>query len=616
MTDKFVRVVLTGCAVAALLRSPAIAEMTYGSMSITGNLESQTLIRHSAADNLQFVQNRNTLHFGADWKWIQRGRFLDRLDVPGVGDSEVVIQYRGSYDSFYNAGPGGLQHGQTRTDDIIGGSIADLSRSDRTDLALESDLRAAYIDLSLTQMPLRFRLGRQQVVWGESDYFRLMDVWNPLDVRWHFHQETNWEEIRVPLWLMKAVWDIGRVGPLNDVYTELVYNPGDYKPAIISDFLPRPWGLPFPDPLRDGQVQYDSVTGLRLSPQLDLQGTSTTHGDFHRNPAEASEVGVRFHATTPQGIDFSLNYVYGHGRGVGAAMPFAVKIESVELPAIPGFGGTPVGTYQLDANAGGAAVPVFPINVRAKVVHPYMHIFGMTAKYFDAKYTETSFRTEMAYVLGSPFHTIESDKLVPVRIVINGNEVNVPGLDLPTSPFGYTERDLWAGMIGFDKPNNIRALNSEAPWLLSSQFFWTYVVGDNVDKLRGNAGTSEEPYFGPIGRWATGDSAGHYERQQDGRMLGNGDNIRRWELLWTVAATSMYYNGRVVPVIANVFDPVNMNDTVIWGIDYFLRNDVILNINQHFFTDLGAKRASNDPWFLGGRMHRRDELGVKLTYQF
>jgi hypothetical protein len=245
-----------------------------------------------------------------------------------------------------------------------------------------------------------------------------------------------------------------------------------------------------------------------------------------------------------------------------------------------------------------------------------MHVFGLTAKYFDEQVTGTSFRAETAYVIGSPFHTVEPGKLAPVRIVIDGREIVIPGLDLPTAPLGFTKRDLWSGMIGFDRPSWIRPLNKQAPWVFTGQMFWTYVVGSDVDQLRGNAGTSEEPYFGPIGRWTTGEFAGQAERQQDGRIPGNGDQIRRWEFLFTLAATSSYFNGRLAPLIANVYDPVNRNDAVIWSIDYLPRSDFIISLSQRFFTDFGADFASNDPWFLGGRMHRRDETGLKITYQF
>src|ERR1019366_5027530 len=122
------------------------------------------------------------------------------------------------------------------------------------------------------------------------------------------------------------------------------YNPGDFQPGIKANFLPNPWGLPFPNPLRAGQINFSAASGTLghpnpvpdlntgyFSPRFDMQGTSFQRGDFKRNPQDASEVGTRFHFVTPQGLELSANYLYGRGRGVGAASPFAVKIESINL---------------------------------------------------------------------------------------------------------------------------------------------------------------------------------------------------------------------------------------------------------------------------------------------
>ena len=216
---------------------------------------------------------------------------------------------------------------------MLPGGYSRLSNQDRTDDKFENRLREAYVDFKLKDAPLSFRLGRQQVIWGESDQFRVMDCWNPLDTTWHFQVES-WDEIRVPLWLGKGLWDIGELGPLSNTFLEVVYNPFDFQPGIKSDFLPRPWAIPFPDPLRGGQVQITGVGGKLVSPVFDLQGTSLNRGDFKRNPQDASEVGTRFHAVTPQGFEFSLNYMYGRGRGLGGANPFALKIEKVNFRTV------------------------------------------------------------------------------------------------------------------------------------------------------------------------------------------------------------------------------------------------------------------------------------------
>lgn len=583
-------------------------------LQLSGNIESQTLIRHPNFDTFQLVQNRNAARLRADWRWLRDGHVLGLAPAPFLKEWNAVVLYRGVYDSFYDIAPGDRQRGQVRSDDLVGGRISDLSRSRRDDLKFENELREAYFDMRLRDLPLSLRLGRQQVIWGEADYFRLMDVWNPLDVRWHMQQEVSWDEIRVPLWLAKAVWEFGVLGPLRHAYAEFVYNPGDYRPGIVGDFLPRPWALPFPDPLRAGQVQFDPVTRFALTPRFDLQGTSVQRGRFHRTARDASEFGARFSATAPGGVEFTANYLYGRGRSVGASVPFALRIQSVDLPAVPGLGAVPVGRYQIDARDSESTVPVYPINIVAELVHPYVHIFGLTAKYFDARWTQTSVRVESAYVIGVPFQTIETGKRVPVTLQ---GRVVPPGFlfDLGRAPLGFTKHDQWSGMLGFDRATFVPALNRESAWFLSGQVFWTYTLGRHVDLLRGNAGTAEAPYFGPVGRWVDGPYAERFERQQNARIPGNGDDIKRWEVLLTMAATSFYRHGRLIPTLATVVDPVNENVQFLWSADYSLTNAVIVGLQQRYFA---AWRAgpSNDPWFAGGRNHRRDETAVRLTYQF
>jgi hypothetical protein len=71
-----------------------------------------------------------------------------------------------------------------------------------------------------------------------------------------------------------------------------------------------------------------------------------------------------------------------------------------------------------------------------------------------------------------------------------------------------------------------------------------------------------------------------------------------------------------VPFIANAWDPVNDNNETLWNVDYYFTNNFIITLQQKFFYTYGSKAASNDPWYAGGRFDRRDETGLKLTYQF
>ncbi len=591
--------------------------MRYGPLEVSGNLETQNLLRHATPNEFNFVQNRNTFRLRVDYDWLQNGKLIDRFEMPFLERSKLYLLYRGVYDGVYDIQPGERQHGQTRWDDWVGGSLTDLTGRERSGFKFENRLREAYIDGKLKDLPLTFRIGRQQVIWGESDQFRIMDIWNPLDITWHFQQET-WDNIRIPLWMAKFLWDFGDVWKFNNVFAEVVYNPFDFQPGIKPGFLPQPWALPFPNPLRDGQIQRTEVSPLALIPTFDLNGTSLRRGDFQRNPRDASEVGTRLHFVTPFGLETSLAYMYARGRGVGASSPFAVRLNRLDI----GSSKDVVGRYQIDKNrpvaadaltracsgltAEDNAICVAPVWVDAEVIHPYMHIFGLTGNYYD-DISETVFRFETAYVMGEPYQTIEEDKLPPMYI--RGQQVG-------TGPFGLAKRDVWTGMIGFDRPTWIRWLNPRATWFLSGQLFWQYTPGRNVDKLRGNSGAGDDPYFGPIGQWISGPRTGQYERQQNADLKGNGDNIRQWESMITLAATSFYRGGTVVPFLASVWDPVDSNLELIWNLDYFLTNNFIVTLQQKYFMTYGSDLPSNDPWYVGGRFARRDETGVKLTYQY
>ncbi len=65
--------------------------------------------------------------------------------------------------------------------------------------------RELYADIYLGNW--QFRIGKQQVVWGESDGIRLMDCINALDLQreaWFFDSDEGYEESRIPVWMINA----------------------------------------------------------------------------------------------------------------------------------------------------------------------------------------------------------------------------------------------------------------------------------------------------------------------------------------------------------------------------------------------------------------------------
>jgi len=82
---------------------------------------------------------------------------------------------------------------------------------------------------NITKGPLFIRIGRQNLSWGETDSFRLLDQINPLDNLFGGFL-LPLDERRVPLNMLRAQWSFGTVGPISDLTLEGFVSP-DYRTA-------------------------------------------------------------------------------------------------------------------------------------------------------------------------------------------------------------------------------------------------------------------------------------------------------------------------------------------------------------------------------------------------
>jgi hypothetical protein len=67
------------------------------------------------------------------------------------------------------------------------------------------------------------RLGRQQIVWGKTDAFRLQDIVNPIDLGYH-NVFPELEDRRIPQLALDVIHSFGDVGPVEDLSLELAWN--------------------------------------------------------------------------------------------------------------------------------------------------------------------------------------------------------------------------------------------------------------------------------------------------------------------------------------------------------------------------------------------------------
>ncbi len=92
-------------------------------------------------------------------------------------------------------------------------------------------LRELYVDVEKGDTFVR--LGKQQIVWGKTDAFRMQDIINPLEIS-DANIFTPLEERRIPQWSVDVVHSFGDVGPLQDLSLELVW--------VVDRFLPTQLG--------------------------------------------------------------------------------------------------------------------------------------------------------------------------------------------------------------------------------------------------------------------------------------------------------------------------------------------------------------------------------------
>src|SRR3989440_10736657 len=272
MSQQRARLDVLGAILLALAPRAARATQKFGPIHLSGNLQTANIVRTPDQNTYEYIMNRNTAHVRLDYDWLQSGKFYNKYDIPFLESSHLSVVWRGVYDSIYDTTPGFIQkednHGQAYSGlDVFdfaklkGGAgfarsvltLSGLSRRDRDALKFDNQLREAYADIKFRNIPLTVRAGRQQIVWGESDNFRMLDRANTPDLPWHFTQEIpppayGWDEIRRPFWMLKFLYSLGDVWKLSQNFLEWYWNPGDWYPAKQA-FLPRPWGLRFYDPL-------------------------------------------------------------------------------------------------------------------------------------------------------------------------------------------------------------------------------------------------------------------------------------------------------------------------------------------------------------------------------
>ncbi|MGH7823505.1 MAG: DUF1302 family protein, partial [Candidatus Binatia bacterium] len=642
----FERSPLAPFAVAALTMmleaaSPPAADATlrYGPIQISGNLETQELVRlddHNGSDLRAFdlVQQRNTFRFQYEHELVRNGQLLDMVALPGVKKAGFFAYYRFVYDSIYDIAPGASLHAN---DGSRGGSLDDtrLTNGDvvqnfsdraRGALAIENVLREVFVDLELSRLPVSFRIGRQQIVWGNTVNFRALDNTNALDLSWHLQQEAGilgrvgFSELRIPSWAVKALVKLPSVGPFANNYFEAYDIPFEFNPTRAS-FLPRPWGLRVRNPFRGGLVVDAGVSQglpaglLLLQPCFDFTGNRAANSadvDFSRaavtgkcptlgmqktdlgqglydnhDPMDVNQFGARVGSTfAPIGLGFTINYKYqrhiADATGGTAAKSFG-NFALANATDFIQFDGVPiVNTHETCDRLTGQCQDVSGFfRIPLEVYYPYVSIFGLSLDYFD-EFTSAVYNFEFAATKGVPIANLN------------------PAADFPGM------RRAWEYEVALlvDRPTWIRFLNPRST-------FTTLIQGNLSmipDRKEVVCNAPGDCLGGDVGIPNANAIPEHF------RTEATLDQRRRFEYLTIIAMQTFYWGGSLAPLAAMVVDWNNLPGFE-WQIfmQYLPVPSLILEPGVRIFWTNG--RTVDDRYGVTQNAGR-NELQFKATYQF
>lgn len=421
-------------AVAALELDP------HGHVQLTGKLFAQASLRMANADSAgrdcafrmepgtscsgftfpdtrvgQLVQQRNLLdlEFAHD---VQRWLGAERLWLDALSYRFRVKYY---YEGVYDYGPEGYRepsiHVQPDGQPDVSGQAG--LRANRHLNTQHDPIWNAYVDLA--KGPLWARVGRQDLSWGETDGFRLLDMIEPLDNRFGFPLVEDLDDRRIPLWMLRAT--LALPSPL-DALTNLTLD-GYWVPGAIDDQespIP-PVGNPFGPPGPPGSAEIS----------------------VPRKTLGNSRGGGRLLGTLFQRVTVSLAHYVTFNDAPSARLALRAVAPQVDAPFLVEF-------YQQQITGATAtfALPFDPLTVvRSEIAH---------------------FWDERVFIPDE-----NANQLALLQQFLAGGGAPVAGA-LPT-------RNTLRWMIGVDRNIWLRWLNPTNSFLFSAQYFHTNIFSFDRD---------------------------------------------------------------------------------------------------------------------------------------
>ena len=321
MICAFVLLILSGIAEARFYDQAKTFEMK-------GKVQSKVTLRTEDSEGFTFpetdagdmVQHRNLAYIEVN---------KDFEEASGI-NMNLHLVGRFLYEGVYDYGPQEFKDVYEANEDEI------------DDLRKDADLWEAYVDVA--EAGAFLRVGRQNVSWGETDIFQMLDRINPLDNTYGGAFE-DLDDRRIPLWMARGSYNFGKVAGISSLTLEGFWNPGfaDQKVAPLS-----PYGTPYAFPAPPSPLPTRVI-----EPDDDMEG---------------SRYGLRLQGVFADNFNFSL----AHYKTI-------LDTPAARLVVDPG---SPVGLTQ-------------------ELIYEDVHITGGSLSFFEP-FTESIIRTEVAYFHNEP----------------------------------------------------------------------------------------------------------------------------------------------------------------------------------------------------------------------
>jgi hypothetical protein len=311
-------------------------------------------------------------------------------------------------------------------------------------------LREAYVKNSFDiggGQEIFLKLGKQQVVWGRTDLFRVLDVINPVDYsRNNIYDEL--QDIRIPMWIAQAEWRMGASESMQDRNLQVIWNVDQFRANNLGQCGTANVALDAGCFFRGMRTLWDyggTVSNFaNVGPDTYL---ATNFGPGQIGLANVNlpkwslantQIGAKFEGVTMGGLNFSLNAL--HYRS--------------QLPSLHG-GKRAVNSFT------GQYQNAWPYLISFDMEFPRVNLLGGSMD-FQSETLGAAIRFEGAMTWGEEFANTNREQL-------------------------YSKNRVWRSVIGVDRPTFVSWINPHRTTLFSAQLFWQHIF----DHERENGGVGE-----------------------------------------------------------------------------------------------------------------------------